>query len=150
LIGSDYGLIDYREGEPNPDYYATLIFRGLVGDAWFRTRIEAGSQKRLRRYAFAHRRRTDNLVILLINLRRTPTARLTLPNGERPVARYTVSADGPRSARPHINGLYLSDFTPATLSRILLNGEHVGNPSRTTLTSPLPPLSYTFVIIERS
>jgi heparanase 1 len=150
LIGSDYGLLDYRSGEPNPDFYATLLFRGLVGPAGIACTVSPRARGRIRSYAWENRRDSRQITILLINLRRVPSARPVLPGGERIVRRFTVSADQPKSKHPELNGLRLTDLTAESLAAAIANGDRVGDGGSDTLHRALPPLSYTFLVLERT
>lgn len=71
LIGGNYGLLDRQTYEPNPDYYAFLLFQKLMGTKVLKTYDPVGEHSRyIRLYAHCSRRAdTDGSVtILVLNL----------------------------------------------------------------------------------
>ena len=107
LIGGDYGLINFKTGEPNPDYWATLLWNSLMGEMVYRVKPR-GSQK-LRVYLHSHPRRPEVLSLLVINLDRRREGVLQLPSTlSRPEEQFTVTAESLFGSEVYLNGKVLS------------------------------------------
>jgi heparanase 1 len=103
LAGADYGLLDYRSGEPNPDYWATLLWKRLLGPEVYA--LEAPADRRLRLYCHSRADGEPGAAILCINLAEREAAALALDPGLGSVsAAYELTADGLDSRTLRING----------------------------------------------
>lgn len=65
LIGGNYGLLDIKTFEPNPDYYSALLWHRLMGNNVLSTSFSG--TKKLRTYAHCSKK-TQGITVLLINL----------------------------------------------------------------------------------
>ena len=71
LIGGNYGLLNTTTYEPNPDYYALLLWQRLMGSNVFNVQVHSDQEQGglLRAYAHCSNSAKDpGLTILLINL----------------------------------------------------------------------------------
>jgi heparanase 1 len=139
LAGSNYGLLDDATLRPNPDYWASLLFKRTMG-----TRVLAleanPPDARLRLYA--HCARGDGAgaggaTLLALNLDRETPARVRLA-GAGSLLVYAVSAESLRERAVRLNGAPLeaaADGTPPEL---------VAAPARAWFD--LPPASYAFLV----
>lgn len=141
LVGGDYGLLDSSSLKPRPDYWSSLLWKGLMGEDVYAAVADGG--RRLRVYA--HRsRRGDGVTLLVINVDRSRSVRVhvdadSLGFTPRRLDLYLVTAPDPLSAELHINGMApaLPDHpgAPPAPPRQLSAADGV----------PVPPLSYAFV-----
>lgn len=103
LVGADYGLLDQETFAPRPDFYATFLWKRLMGaEAYAPPRID-GPDARVRAYLHSRCGKKRGRCLLLINLRSVPSSVVV----EAAVsARYAVAgADGSRSRRILLNGI---------------------------------------------
>lgn len=71
LVGGNYALIDRESFEPNPDYYALLLFQTLMGTNVLKTYEAVGANSQyLRLYAHCSKRADSDgsITILVLNL----------------------------------------------------------------------------------
>ncbi len=141
LTGGDYGLIDDETLLPNPDYWASLLWRRLMGttvlDVWGATHT-AGVQP----YAHCQRNTLGGVSFVLINVHPSQDSTLRLPP-LGPGYLYLVEADGPRAKDVRLNGSGISLDAQGELPQLL---PHAENPDSTgAVEVTLPPLSYAFV-----
>lgn len=140
LSGSTYGLIDELTEEPRPDYWASLLFRRLMGTRVLQVPAEVAAMPGLRVYAHCQRDGPPGAVtILVINLDRTESAVLPLEKlGLSPPAElYTGAAIDLDSPELLLNGERLQtapDGTPPRFRGAALTGR----------TLALPPASWAF------
>jgi heparanase 1 len=145
LIGSDYGLLDEEGLEPRPDYYASLLWKRLMGGAVFEAPIVEGPDRRLRAYRHSSSRGDGSSCVLLINLSQEP-ARAILDGRLR--ERYTVApAEGLRSTRVLLNGVPVEedlalDWKTARPPRAYCAAENDGS------EIVMPGYAYAFLIVE--
>jgi len=86
LASSEYGLLDQNSFEPRSNYWAALLWRRFMGS----TVLDAGPlESQLHLYAHCWRGHPGGVTLLAINLSRTETKSLELPNS---ADRYTLSA----------------------------------------------------------
>jgi heparanase 1 len=143
LTGADYGLLSEPSLDPRPDYFASLLWRRLMG-----ARVLAATVKQppsLRVYAHcaaanALHARAGAVVVLAINLDAAQPAVIALDGlGEGAHDVYAVTADGLQAPTATVNGAPLTvaadgtppDFAPQSIS---------GN------TLLLGPASYAFAL----
>jgi heparanase 1 len=145
LLGSNYGLIDDATLEPRPDYFASVLFKRLMGRTVLGLRRVGGGDPYVRVYAHctaeALGNRPGSVTLLAINLHQDGWAQLQWPRGAGgSVDLYQVTA-------PSI------DATEA-----LLNGERMAMSAERTSLEPsvrafdgmiaLPPASYSFLVVD--
>jgi len=98
LASSEYGLIDQRNFQPRPNYWAALLWRRLMGTVV----LDAGpSREGLHLYAQCLRGHPGGVTLLAINNSRSDRSEITLPIASE---RYTLSAPTPESALVMLNG----------------------------------------------
>ncbi len=143
LAGMNYGLIDDATLAPRPDYWASLLWKRLMGDRVLATRVEGTSGSHLR--AYAHVGPEGALTVLLINLDPTRDASVTLPVlGARDRAEYAVTAPELFGQTVLLNGAALGltagGALPATAGVSARGGAHT--------PVVIHPLSYSFVTVK--
>ena len=141
LSGSDYGLVDDETLEPRPDYWASLLFRRLMG-----TRVLAATSDEDGVLAYAHcaREGAGDVVVLLLNPGDTP-GDVTLSGDITSTASHTLwlaTASAPEASEVRIDGAPLrleegAERMPEIEGAVL---EHA--PLR------LPPTSWAFVRVR--
>ena len=99
LVASDYGLLDDKTLTPKPNYWASLLWRKLIG----RTVLDSGIpiQEGLHVYAHDLRNKPGGVAILVINNSRTKTTSLHLPLAAE---RYTLTAPKLDGKEVELNG----------------------------------------------
>lgn len=143
LIGGDYGLINYKTGKPNPDYWATLLWNRLMGErAYF---LRTRGSRRLRLYLHSHPERPGLVTLLAINLDRKRPGRLFLSDDfSGPVEGWSLSSPSPLSEDVMLNGRTLAlgkEFSLPDLSGQVVQGSG----GRVELV--IPPLSVSFFTV---
>jgi Glycosyl hydrolase family 79, N-terminal domain len=137
LSGSDYGLINDTTLQPNPDYWAALLWRRLMGTAILRPQLR-GAPARLRVYA-ACSRAGRGTTLLALNLDRSHTARLSLDGGTRPRQVYSVSAPALLGRQVELDGRALRTGRDGALPALRPR-------STRAATIVVAPASYAFVV----
>jgi hypothetical protein len=146
LSGSDYGLIDDRTLEPNPSYWASWLWRNLMGRRAL-TLTARTLAPAVRAYAHCARAggpltRPGAITLLLVNV--DPDAAAEVDLGEVGAAQILrLEADGLGARIVRLNGRPLRaypDGTPPALGAFV----HLQTGAR-ALT--LPPLSVAFVVL---
>lgn len=108
LIGGDYGLINYRTGGPNPDYWATILWNLLMGEEVYRLKKRGRGSRKLRIYLHSHPRRPGVLSLLVINLDRKREGVLQVPGTfSGPMEQFLVTADSLFGSGVYLNGTAL-------------------------------------------
>jgi heparanase 1 len=137
LSGSDYGLIDDATLQPNPDYWAALLWHRLMGTAILRPRVN-GAPARLRVYA-ACARGGHGTTLLALNLDPHAGHTFTLADGARRLDVYRVTARSLLGRQVLLNGHPLrtsSSGGPPALRPLRITGSAIS----------LPPASYAFIV----
>ncbi len=68
LIGSDYGLLQHDDFSPNPDFYASVLWKKLMGEKVLK--VSSNDQRLM---AFAHcEKRSDQIMLLAVNINDEP------------------------------------------------------------------------------
>ena len=138
LASSDYGLLDENTLTPRPNYWAALLWRKLMGT----TVLNPGSSSvpNLNLYAHCLRDNPGGVALLVINLDRTSSHPLDIPDSAQ---RYTLSAKDLMGSTVQLNGNDLilgdNDALPAMAGVSTRPG---------TLT--FPPVSITFLAIPEA
>lgn len=109
LIGGDYGLINYRTGTPNPDYWATLLWNRLMGRDVYRLQQRGRGSRKLRVYLHSHPQRAGEFSLLVLNLDRKREGILYLPDTlPGPREQFLVTSDSLLGSRVYLNRKELS------------------------------------------
>ena len=99
LAASDYGLLDPNTFEPRPNYWATLLWRKLMGTTVLDPQVSAGPNIYL--YAQCLQERQGGVTLLIINADRRRSFELNLPtSGER----YALTAQNLEDTTVELNG----------------------------------------------
>ena len=137
LSASDYALIDEKTLEPRPDYWASVLWRRLIGT----TVLSPGASSDDDLYLYAHslRDHPGGVAVLAINAGSTARELLVPQAGER----YTLTARDLDSRSVELNGHELRATGDGTLPRITGIQVRAGRIS-------LPPASITFIAFPRA
>ena len=137
LSGSNYGLIDDETLTPHPDYWASVLWRRLMGQRVLDvTRTEVDDSVRL--YAHCSYQRAGAVTVLAINLDPDNGVRLEIDGLSGPKELYLLTASSIESAEVMLNGTVLHD-NEGVLPE--LSPEPIGN-----RPVDLPPRSIAFVV----
>lgn len=147
LAGADYGLIDEYTLEPRPDYWASLLWKRLVGARVLDVSSPADTPL-LRVYALCAPSENGAVTLLALNLDRDAPATLVLPDLDgRDAARYVVTAEDLLGGRLWINGAEISwdggDALPDLSPEVDAGWREYG-------LLDLPSASYAFVVFPRA
>jgi heparanase 1 len=138
LSGSDYGLIDDATLDPNPDYWAALLWHRLMGTGILSARLR-DAPPTLRAYAACTRGHAGT-TLLALNLDAQHSVRLALPRTKSATQLYLVTAPQLLGRQIRLNGRTLQvgrdGAVPATRGKAL-----------STTSTTLPPASYAFVTL---
>ena len=108
LAGANYGLLDEQTLEPRPDYFASVLWKRLMGTRVLA--VQVGGKKTIRVYA--HCAVGGGVTVLVINVD-SGTAEVTLPVGwsTSGVEAFALTAPTLDSPRVSLNGneLFLVD-----------------------------------------
>ena len=138
LSGSNYGLIDDVTLEPRPDYWASVLWRRLMGQRVLEVRRTAIDDL-IRVYAHCSYQRPGAVTVLAINLDEESSVRIeveSLSNAGKEL--YVLTSDGLDSSDVMLNGTLLRD-EDGTLPP--LEPERVG-----VRPADLPPRSMGFIV----
>ncbi len=132
LSGADYGIIDDQDLEPRPDYWASLLWRRLMG-----TRVLAvdSPDSALRVYAHCHPDGGGELSLLALNI--DPERTLWVQPGAleaEALEVWVVTAEGLEAGEVQLNGAPLALLDAAVPSTPGVEADHF----------VLPPRSYGF------
>ncbi len=106
LVGARYGLLDQDTRSPRPDYYATFLWKRLMGCRALAIEAPAGPDRKLRAYCHEDGERRT---LLLINLHASVAAELALP-GFAAAESYLLQGAGGLSGKTLlVNGVVASD-----------------------------------------
>ena len=135
LIGSDYGILNFEDGAPNPDYWNSLLWKQLMGPEVYQVAIK-GKAQNLRAYMHSTFRIANGRMLLLINLSRDAYARVSFPRIFAQTEILRLGAENIFGREVFANGkaLELQDF-----------GRLNGLFEKVEDKIELPPLHYAFV-----
>ena len=138
LVGADYGLIDEETLTPRPDYWASLLWKKMMGTQVFDT---SHRNKRSSLRIYAHHSASsvdpDSLSLLIINVgKRAATCVFDPALSEKKLV-YLVEAQSLASPQITINGVPITDSSQ--IKPIHSREDHL----------QLPPFSYAFVRCRR-
>ncbi|MFT3839803.1 MAG: hypothetical protein QM723_22645 [Myxococcaceae bacterium] len=145
LVGGDDGLLDQSTLDPNPDYWATLLFKKLMNGK----QVDASSSNgRVLTYAQCTRGAVRSVTVVLINPDPVRSAFVTLA-GETvsaPNARvFQITSPDPLSRITQLNGAPLTvgdDGRVPPLNGVLLDSAADG-----TVSLHLEARSYAFIVV---
>jgi heparanase 1 len=140
LAGSNYGLIDDATMEPNPDYWASVLWKRLMGSVVLAADA-SGDDASVRSYAHCTPERDGGVSLLLVNLHADKPARVRVDGFGTEAARlYQVTSPALTSREVYLNGerLRFDDAMPA------IEGKQ--GAVRDGFVD-LPPASYAFVVL---
>jgi heparanase len=99
LAASDYGLLDPNSFEPRPNYWATLLWRKLMGTTVLDPQISVAANIYL--YAQCLKGQRGGVALLIINADREHSFELNLPTISM---RYTLTAEKLEDTTVELNG----------------------------------------------
>lgn len=138
LASSDYGLLDPNTLAPRPNYWASLLWRKLMGTSVLDPKLPSKPNACL--YAQCLEGRPGGVTLLLINADRRHTLALNLPKASR---RYTLTAQRLEATHVKLNGRTLRLTSSGSLP--VLSGEPLkAGPVR------FAPASITFLSIANA
>lgn len=113
LASSDYGLLDENTFTPRPNYWASLLWRKIMGT----TVLNPGPSPApsLRLYAHCLRNRSGGVALLVINTDGTSSQVLTIPV---PSERYTLTAMNLQDTVVQMNGSELKVGTDGNVPQL--------------------------------
>ncbi len=147
LSGSDYGLLDDDTLEPRPDYWASLLFKRLMGTEVLEVALEGEADGGGRVLAYAHRApsaEAGGVSVLLLNLAPDEPATVAIAglDGEHADV-YLVTADGLDAPEVRLGATTLRLGDDGSLPA--LDPERRAVPAGAPLILELEPVSYAFV-----
>jgi heparanase 1 len=160
LAGGNYGLLNTSTLQPNPDLYALLLWRRLMGRgvlnvsslaADARTKHQPSTTSYLRAYAHcaASPFHAGDVTLLLLNLAPNETAEVEVRGlGRAPSAReeYTMSAEALSSQVVRLNGVELHAAENGTIPELTPRVVQPTGGSLPPIT--LAPLTYGFYVLR--
>ena len=138
LAASDYGLLDQNTFEPRPNYWATLLWRRLMGTTVLDPQVSAGPNIYV--YAQCLTSQRGGVMLLIINADRQRSFDLNLPTASE---RYTLTAKKLEDTKVELNGKPLRLTSTGDLPQF--EGERV-DPGRVSFA----PTSITYVSIANA
>ena len=138
LASSDYGLLDQSTFEPRPNYWATLLWRKLMGTTVLDPQIRATPNV----YSYAHclAGRPGGIALLVINADRQRAFDINLPVTAE---RYTLTAKQLEDTSVQLNGNTLQLTSSGELPQL------EGEPTKTGPVS-FAPTSITYLAVENA
>lgn len=141
LTGSDYGLLDDVTFEPYPDYWASLLWKRLMGPTVLDAQV--ADLRTVRAWAHCSNQTEGGVALIVSNLGDEPQSVDLGIGGQAEV--YTLTAESLTSAQIELNGTTLELGEDDALPDVLAMGTSV-SPS----FIDLPPLSASFVHIPEA
>jgi len=156
LVGSDYGLLAQDTFEPRPDYYASFLWKRLMGNAVFRARVVEKSGGKIRAYHHSAAKKLRSHCLLLISLR---DSRSLITVAGLVWRQYIIeSVGGISSSQLALNGVPVEDdlvfawekeSTRRKYRVAAKRGEPGGNGHAAMSEIILPPYACAFVLLRR-
>lgn len=148
LSGGDYGLVDETTLSPNPDYWASLLWRRTMGTHVLNTSVNV-SDAPVQAYAHCLQGSTSNgIAIALVNEHPSQTTTVSLPHFSGTAQLYLVKAANPKSRTITINDVEPRLSTEGDVPQFLPKDLNLS--PDVPLRLPLPPLSYAFVVFPQA
>lgn len=137
LIGSNYGLLDEKSLQLRPDYYASFLWKRLMGSAVFVPTISRSSTKKIRSYV--HRDEAMRSTVLIINIDTTHEATLIIDPVEygpiESMEQYLLTGkDGFMSSSLLLNGVPLEEDLVLKWGKKKIKEKY-------RIDQPIPPVS---------
>lgn len=138
LAASDYGLLDQNTFDPRPNYWATLLWRKLMGTTVLDPNIRATPNV----YTYAHclEGRPGGVTLLVVNADRQRGFDINLPVAAE---RYTLTAKQLEDTSVQLNGNTLRLTAGGELPKL------TGEPTKAGRVS-FAPASITFLAVENA
>jgi hypothetical protein len=138
LAASDYGLLDQNTFDPRPNYWATLLWRKLMGATVLDPHIQATPNV----YSYAHclEGQPGGVTLLVINTDRQRGFDINLPVAAE---RYTLTAKQLEDTSVQLNGNTLRLTAGGELPKL------AGEPTKAGRVS-FAPASITFLALENA
>ncbi len=99
LAASDYGLLDQNTFEPRPNYWATLLWRQLMGTTVLDSQISVSANTYV--YTQCLKAESGGVTLLIINADRQHSFELNLATASE---RYTLTAEKLEDTTVELNG----------------------------------------------
>jgi len=149
LSGSDYGLVDDRTLQPNPSYWASWIWRNMMGTRVLDVAVEPAAPA-VRAYAHCLRAgagaASNGVALLLLNIHPTEGTTVRLGAGAAQGIRVLqLQADALDSRTVRLDGAPLATAADGSLPAFDTLAADGG--ARDARAVTLPPMSATFVAI---
>lgn len=145
LAGMTCGMVEEQTLVPKPDYWNSLMWRRLMGQAVFDVRKSGDNAEKLRIYDHATRSAKNGFAVLAINLDHERPAQVFLPDFKgRPFSLYRINGTTIVGKEVQLNGQVLKVVDDQTLPEIK------GFP-RAASDNPqiaINPLSYVFTVFD--
>lgn len=138
LSGSDYGLIDDATLQPNPDYWAALLWHRLMGTSILAPRL-SDAPATVRFYGACTRGRAGT-TLLALNLDARHSVAVSLPRAGSPAEVYLVTAPNLLGRQVRLNGRPLHTTRSGAIP-VLAATPLAGTSIK------LPAASYAFVVL---
>ncbi|MDX2020889.1 MAG: glycoside hydrolase [Deltaproteobacteria bacterium] len=146
LSGGDYGLIDDKTLAPNPDYWASLLWRRLMGTKVLA--VSAQTPSAVQAYAHCQAGAPGAVAMALVNVHPSQPIKVDLPPlGERAEV-YLVQADGLRAKEVALNGIPLRLAADGKLPQ--LHPQELITPDGSGFALRVPALAYAFVVLPQA
>lgn len=148
LVGSDYGLLDQETFQPRPDFYASFLWKRLMGNTVFRAGLVKKAGGTIRAYCHSAADGRQGRCLLLISLRKTPSL-ISIPGAVW--RRYIVEPTGGIcAAQAALNGVPLEEdivfgWDKESTRRKYRVADHGEVPSEIML----PPYAFAFLLVKR-
>jgi heparanase len=151
LVGSDYGMLELNTDDgaysltPRPDYWASLLWRRLMGKQSHAVTLEHTVGGKLRIYAHATPEKDRGVTLLALNLDHERSVAISLPSYEnRSCEVFSLSAPDLFGKTLLLNGMPLVLQADGRLPDIQGN-RHTSTPVPAVT---LPPLGYAFLVFD--
>lgn len=146
LSGGNYGLIDDDSLKPNPDYWASLLWRRLMGGKVLA--VSEAAPTAVQSYAHCQREGDGGVAFALVNVHPRKIMHVQLPPLGARADLYLVEAEHLRAAEVELNGAPLRLQPDGALPALLPSSlfPRKGEGARVQL----PPLSYAFVVLPEA
>lgn len=138
LAASDYGLLDQNTFEPRPNYWATLLWRKLMGTTVLDPQVPAVGDTYV--YAQCLEGRPGGVTLLIVNADRKQSFGVNVPTDSE---RYTLTAQPLESTTVRLNGTALRLTRSGELPQLKGEPAKVGH-------MRLAPTSITFLAIANA
>ncbi len=148
LSGSDYGLINDQTLKPNPDYWNSVLWKRLMGEKVMPVKLSNDSETHLMAYAHCSAQPAKapkgSVTVLLLNVHRKESVRVSFENLKGNMHVYAVTADGLQAKTLKLNGETLVEGSDGAPPEFKVD---VQEPGAEKPYLDLGPQSYAFVVM---